>query len=93
MNVYYNTGFDYCSSGLYCSKFVYEVYRGALGIEVGGVESFSHLLNRNPKANLAFWKVWFFGKIPWDRQTITPASQFDSAQLETTWKSGSQAKP
>jgi len=32
-------------------------------------------------ADLGFWKVWYFGRIPWQRETVTPASVLSSAQL------------
>jgi len=87
MNMVYHTGFRYESHRMFCSKFVYDVYRSALGIDVGELETFEHLLDRNPQASLAFWRVWFFGKIPWDRITVTPASQFESGLLKTAWQS------
>ena len=86
MGIVYHTGFRYESPRMFCSKFVYDVYRSALGVEIGELETFSHLLDRNPEAGLAFWRVWFFGCIPWSRITVTPASQFESNILETTWQ-------
>jgi len=87
MGVPYHPGFRYESRRLFCSKFVYDVYQTALGVKIGELETFSHLLNRNPEAGLTFWRVWFFGRIPWNRITVTPASQFESGLLETTWRS------
>lgn len=87
MGVVYHPGFRYESRRQFCSKFVYDVYQTALGIKIGELETFSHLLDRNPEAGLGFWRVWFFGRIPWNRLTVTPASQFGSDLLETTWQS------
>lgn len=87
MGIAYHTGFRYESRRMFCSKFVYEVYESALGVRVGELETFSHLLNRNPGANLAFWKAWYFGRIPWDRLTVTPASQLRSPTLKTVCRS------
>ncbi len=74
----YHLGFDLDSRRQFCSKFVYEVYRGALGLEVGTVLTFAELLERNPMSPLAFWRFWFLGRIPWTRRTITPRSQLES---------------
>lgn len=87
MGKLYHLGFHYLSSRQFCSKFVYESYLAALGIEVGTVESFRTLLNNLPNTPLLFWRLWFLGRIPWARLTVTPASQLRSDQLETVWKS------
>lgn len=80
---WYDTGFDLQSSRQFCSRFVYEVLREGAGQEVGRVQRFSELLAQRPEADQRFWRVWFFGRIPWDRQTITPASQLHSPALQT----------
>ena len=79
----YHTGFNLESRRQFCSKFVYEVYLHGAGIEIGEVTNFETLLNSNPDIGLGFWKTWFFGRIPWHRETITPASQLESEQLVT----------
>jgi hypothetical protein len=83
---WYHTGFDYYGSRQFCSKFVYDVYREALGIEVGRLENFGALLARNPSATLAFWRFWYFGRIPWTRVTVTPVSQHQSPLLTTVYE-------
>lgn len=88
MGRWYHLGFKYESARTFCSKFVHEVYREALGIDIGEVETFSELLRRNPGEPLGFWKLWFFGFIPWQRKTVTPASQLQSPRLNTIWHSG-----
>jgi len=87
MGALYHLGFRYESRRQFCSKLVYDVYRSALGIEVGQLESFHDLLSRNPRESLAFWRLWFFGIIPWSRLTVTPASQMESPALETVFLS------
>lgn len=84
---FYHLGFDYASPRQFCSKFVYEAYRQALGIEIGTLETFRHLLNSQPNTPLLFWKLWFLGRIPWNRLTVTPASQLRSDKLDTVWES------
>jgi len=53
----------------------------ATGQALGDVESFSTLLSHNPQINLAFWKVWYFGRIPWQRETVSPASLLHSPAM------------
>ena len=86
MGKLYHLGFHYSSSRQFCSKFVYETYLAALGVEIGTLESFRTLLNSLPDTPLLFWRLWFLGRIPWTRLTVTPASQFTSDKLETVWE-------
>ncbi len=79
----YHTGFNFDSSREFCSKFVYCTYRDALGIEVGRLETFRELLAGNPETPIIFWRLWFFGFIPWKRRTVTPTSQLRSPLLQT----------
>ncbi len=83
---WYHLGFKYESSRQFCSKFVYDVYRDALGVEVGQLQTFSELLNENPGVSLTFWRLWYFGFIPWDRVTITPGIQYKADCLETVFE-------
>jgi hypothetical protein len=79
--ILYDTGFNLFSGRQFCSRFVREVLHEATGTLVGEVESFSTLLARNPQADVGFWRLWFFGRIPWERQTVTPASLLQSPHL------------
>lgn len=58
-----------------------EVIEEATGIRVGEVETFATLLTRRPQTDLGFWRVWYFGQIPWQRETVTPASLLRSLEL------------
>lgn len=80
--IFYDTGFNLHSQREFCSRFAREVLAGATGIEVGQVERFSTLLSRNPEESLLFWQLWYFGRIPWDRQTVTPASLLNCRHVE-----------
>jgi hypothetical protein len=77
----YSLGFDLESRNTFCSKFVHDDVFVCTQQSIGEVETFDHLLHRNPDAPLWFWKAWFFGRIPWDRTTITPASELESPLL------------
>lgn len=72
--IWYDTGFDLHSNRQFCSRYVREVLQEAAGVELGEVENFSTLLQRNPQADRRFWQMWYFGEIPWQRETVTPAS-------------------
>lgn len=91
LNILYHTGFKFDSKRQFCSKFVYEIYRDALQIELGKIETFNDLINANPNAKLTFWKLWFFGKIPWHRKTVTPASLWFCPKLTTIYDSSPEA--
>ncbi|MBR8335843.1 YebB family permuted papain-like enzyme [Burkholderia ambifaria] len=81
LGVVYDTGFNLASRRQFCSRFVREVVRDATRIVLGDVETFDALLRRNPDHPLGFWKIWYFGRIPWQRRTVTPASLLDSGEL------------
>lgn len=85
MGLWYHFRFNYDSKKQFCSKFAYDVYHKALGIEVGKIETFTELLHRNPQTPMGFWKLWFFGRIPMQQRTVTPASQLESTNLETVY--------
>lgn len=79
--IFYDTGFDLHSRRQFCSRYVREVIEETTGIRVGEVETFAGLLSRKPQTDLGFWRVWYFGQIPWQRETVTPASLLRSPEL------------
>lgn len=85
MGIAYDTGFDLHSRRQFCSRFAREVIEEATGDSLGEVETFAHLLERNPSAGLGFWRVWYFGRIPWTRETVTPASLLNSPRVHTAF--------
>lgn len=87
LKVLYHTGFKYESPRQFCSKFVFDIYRDALSIPVGKVETFDTLLSNNPQARLQFWHLWFLGSIPWERKTVTPASMWFYPELISVFNS------
>ena len=91
--IHYDTGFDLHSSGLFCSRYVSEVLADATGIQVGEVQTFADLLVQQPDANLAFWKLWYFGRIPWTRETVSPASLLRSPKLQLLHDSAMAVQP
>ncbi len=81
----YDTGFNLRSRRQFCSRFVREVLQDATGEVVGEVTTFREMLERNPTADLRPWKAWYFGRIPWERSTVTPESLYASAALEVVF--------
>jgi len=88
--ILYDTGFDLHSKRQFCSRYVREVLDEAAGVKVGEVESFATLLKRNPNADQGFWKTWYFGNIPWQRETVTPASLLEDKRLQVVFDGNAQ---
>jgi hypothetical protein len=84
-HVFYDTGFDAHSHRQFCSRYVREVLMQGAGVEVGEVETFETLLKSAPQADLGFWRAWYFGNIPWQRETVTPASVLHTPGLQTVF--------
>ena len=79
--IFYDTGFNLHSRREFCSRYVREILAEATGVQVGEVQTFATLLQQNSHADLGFWRLWYFGRIPWQRETVTPASILNSPQL------------
>lgn len=81
----YDVGFNLNSNWQFCSKFVREVMHEATGLQLGEIETLADLFSNNPQARLGFWKLWYLGRIPWERQTVTPVSVMLSPTLRTVF--------
>ena len=84
-HVFYDTGFDARSHRQFCSRYVREVLQQGAGADVGQVETFKQLLASAPQSDVGFWRVWYFGSIPWQRETVTPASVLHTPGLQTVF--------
>lgn len=82
---WYDLGFNYDSKRLFCSKFAYLTYQ-SIGIEVGELQTFKQLMEANPRAPQNFWKAWYLGSIPWERHTVSPASQLKDPKFSSVVK-------
>lgn len=82
LGVFYDTGFNLHSGRQFCSRYVREVLQESTGLQIGETQTFTQLLASNPQANVGFWRVWYFGNIPWQRETVTPASLLRSPALQ-----------
>lgn len=85
MGEIYDLGFNFDSNRMFCSKFVYLIYQ-SISVDVGRLQTFRELFEENPKASLLFWKLWYFGRIPFDRRTVTPASQLQDLKFTTVMR-------
>jgi len=92
LGILYDTGFNLHSRRQFCSRFVREVLAEATGNDVGEIERFSDFLARNPDVDLKFWQLWYFGRIPWQRQTVTPASLLNCSALRTIFDGYAETK-
>lgn len=81
----YDTGFSIDSHRQFCSRFVHEVVKEACGESLGEISTLAALLARHPDTDLRFWHLWYFGKIPWRRRTITPASLYLDPALQVAF--------
>lgn len=84
--ILYDTGFNLHSNRQFCSRYVREILEEATGISAGKVENFKTLLKNNPNTDLKFWKIWYFGNIPWERETISPGSLLKSEAMYTLFE-------
>jgi hypothetical protein len=82
LDTIYDLGFDMDSDKQFCTKLVYQAYQ-TIGIEVGQIQTFANLVGESADQSHLFWHLWFFGNIPWERRTLTPASQNRDSQFET----------
>jgi len=85
LGIFYDTGFNLYSKRQFCSRYVRDVLAEAVGIQLGEVERFSAFLATTSPLDLTFWRLWYFGKIPLHRQTVTPASLLSSPALHTVF--------
>jgi uncharacterized protein YycO len=78
----YDLYFEWSDSKIYCSELVWKIYKEAVGIEIGKLEKLGDF---NLTDNVVKHKlVERYGEsIPKDELVISPASMFDSENLET----------
>ena len=89
----YDTGFNLRSRRQFCSRFVHEVLQEAAGVAVGEVVTFRNLLEQKPDTDLRLWTAWYFGSIPWQRTTVTPASLYASPSLSVVFDGFARPSP
>lgn len=85
LGIFYDSGFNLHSRRQFCSRYVREVIGEATGAPIGEVETFAALLAQRPTSALGFWRLWYFGWIPWNRETVSPANLLRSSALTTVF--------
>ncbi len=85
LGIFYDSGFNLHSRRQFCSRYVREVVAEATGMSIGEVETFAALLAQQPTSALGFWRLWYFGRIPWNRETVSPANLLRSSELATVF--------
>jgi Permuted papain-like amidase enzyme, YaeF/YiiX, C92 family len=95
LGIFYDSGFNLHSRRQFCSRYVREVVGEATGTSIGEVETFATLLSRQAHSSLGFWRLWYFGRIPWHRETVSPANLLRSSELTTVFDSvaGNRGSP
>lgn len=88
---WYDLGFDLHSSRQFCSKLVYESLVEAVGYPVARTNTLGDLRDRNPDLPTGLWKLWFLGRVPWQRVTLTPAALYHSEAFNPLYDSTSHA--
>lgn len=78
----YDLYFEWSDDRMYCSELVWKIYKEALGIEIGKLQTLSsfNLANNTVQQKL---KERYGDAIPLNEKVISPAAMFDSDQLIT----------
>ncbi|HLD99100.1 MAG TPA: YiiX/YebB-like N1pC/P60 family cysteine hydrolase [Bdellovibrionota bacterium] len=90
VGVLYDLKFNFDTKRQYCSKFVHEIFKSALNVELGIIETLGELHERAKASptyddDVTFWKIYFTGEIPDDQRIITPESLYRDDQLITVF--------
>ncbi|MDR0510708.1 MAG: YiiX family permuted papain-like enzyme [Rikenellaceae bacterium] len=78
----YDMAFEWSDERLYCSELVWKIYRRAVGIEVGQLQTLGDLDLTAPAVKTKL-RERYGAQIPYDQKVITPAAIFDSEALVT----------
>jgi hypothetical protein len=83
----YDWRFAWTDDELYCSELVWKMYRRALGIEVGRLQTLGDFDLSDPEVRKMITRRWG-GAVPWDETVVSPAAVFDSPLLELVHSKG-----
>ena len=81
----YDLYFGWSDDKLYCSELVWKIYQRGVGIEIGQLERMSDL-DLEDEIVRKKMKERYGDHIPMDEKVISPASMFDSEQLELVFR-------
>lgn len=79
---HYDLYFEWSDDKIYCSELVWKIYKEALGIELGTLQTLATFDLSNPIVQKKIQER-YKGKIPLDEKVISPATIFESNQLIT----------
>ena len=78
----YDLYFEWSDEKIYCSELVWKIYKEALGIEIGELETLKDFDLSNEIVNKKV-RERYGDNIPLDEKVISPAAMFNSDKLET----------
>ena len=81
----YDFLFAWSDDEIYCSELIWKMYKAALGIEIGTLQTFRDFDLSNPVV-VTILKERFPQGIPEDEIVISPANMFDSDLLVTVYE-------
>lgn len=90
---WYDLGFNLHSTRQFCSKLVYESLFEAVGYPVARTSTLADLRDTNPDLPVGLWKIWFLGRVPWHRVTLTPAALYRSPAFQPLYDSTRPSSP
>jgi hypothetical protein len=80
----YDLQFEWSDERIYCSELVWKMYKEALGLEIGEIETFRKF-NLSDPAVAGKLEERFGARIPLDEKVVSPASMFESDRLVTVY--------
>jgi len=80
----YDLQFEWSDERIYCSELVWKIYKEALGLEIGEIETFRDFNLSDPTV-AGKLKERFGASIPLDEKVVSPASMFESDRLVTVY--------
>jgi len=81
-NKNYDLYFEWTDDRIYCSELVWKIYKEAIGIEIGELETLKDFDLSNDIVNKKV-RERYVDHIPLDEKVISPAVMFNSDKLET----------
>lgn len=76
----YDLRFEWSDDRIYCSELVWKMYKSALGLEIGALQTFGDFDLSSPAVAEKIRERYPEG-LPLDEQVISPASMFNSEEL------------
>jgi hypothetical protein len=81
----YDLYFEWNDERIYCSELVWKIYKNALGLEIGNLESLKDFDLSSPEV-IRKLKERYGEHIPLNETVISPVSMFNSALLKTVFR-------